>query len=138
MSVELGAFKTLIHRLRQQFADAGAVEVMQTVSAPHEVDDELRVAAPCVRASRGTAGAVTKMELLAQHQICETCGSSVELEMPQRLLPDVFANHSARGVAGHWQPAVASKITSFSMRLRAGGWGLFIVRGNVYLRASSQ
>lgn len=42
MSVELGAVKTLIHRLRQQFADAVRWEVMQTVSAPHEVDDELR------------------------------------------------------------------------------------------------
>jgi RNA polymerase sigma-70 factor (ECF subfamily) len=42
MSVELGAVKTLIHRLRQQFADAVLWEVMQTVSAPHEVDDELR------------------------------------------------------------------------------------------------
>jgi RNA polymerase sigma factor (sigma-70 family) len=42
MSVGLGAVKTLIHRLRQQFADAVRWEVMQTVSAPHEVDDELR------------------------------------------------------------------------------------------------
>ena len=42
MGVELGAVKTLIHRLRQQFADAVRWEVMQTVSAPHEVDDELR------------------------------------------------------------------------------------------------
>ena len=42
MSVGLGAVKTLIHRLRQQFADAVRQEVTQTVSAPHEVDDELR------------------------------------------------------------------------------------------------
>jgi len=42
MSVGVGAVKTLIHRLRQQFADAVRWEVMQTVSAPHEVDDELR------------------------------------------------------------------------------------------------
>jgi RNA polymerase sigma factor (sigma-70 family) len=42
MSVGIGAVKTLIHRLRQQFADAVRWEVMQTVSAPHEVDDELR------------------------------------------------------------------------------------------------
>ena len=42
MGLELGAVKTLIHRLRQQFADAVRWEVMQTVSAPHEVDDELR------------------------------------------------------------------------------------------------
>ena len=34
--------KTLIHRLRRQFAAAVRREVMQTVSAPHEVDDELR------------------------------------------------------------------------------------------------
>lgn len=38
----LGAVKTLIHRLRRQFASAVRHEVMQTVSAPHEVDDELR------------------------------------------------------------------------------------------------
>jgi RNA polymerase sigma factor (sigma-70 family) len=42
MRVGLGAVRTLIHRLRQQFADAVRWEVMQTVSAPHEVDDELR------------------------------------------------------------------------------------------------
>ena len=42
MSVKVGAVKTLIHRLRQQFADAVRWEVMQTVTAPHEVDDELR------------------------------------------------------------------------------------------------
>jgi RNA polymerase sigma factor (sigma-70 family) len=42
MSIGLGAVKTLIHRLREQFADAVRWEVMQTVSAPHEVDDELR------------------------------------------------------------------------------------------------
>jgi len=42
MSLGLGAVKTLIYRLRQQFAAAVRREVMQTVSAPHEVDDELR------------------------------------------------------------------------------------------------
>lgn len=42
MNVGAGAVKTLIYRLRQQFADAVRWEVMQTVSAPHEVDDELR------------------------------------------------------------------------------------------------
>src|SRR5262249_15064169 len=42
MSLGLGAVKTLIHRLRQQFAAAVRREIMQTVSAPHEVDDELR------------------------------------------------------------------------------------------------
>lgn len=42
MKVGLGAVKTLIHRLRRQFATAVRREVMQTVSAPHELDDELR------------------------------------------------------------------------------------------------
>ena len=42
MSLGLGAAKTLIYRLRQQFATAVRREIMQTVSAPHEVDDELR------------------------------------------------------------------------------------------------
>jgi DNA-directed RNA polymerase specialized sigma24 family protein len=42
MSLGLGAMKTLIYRLRQQFAAAVRREIMQTVSAPHEVDDELR------------------------------------------------------------------------------------------------
>ncbi|MBA3543662.1 MAG: sigma-70 family RNA polymerase sigma factor [Chthoniobacterales bacterium] len=36
------AVKTLIYRLRRQFATAVRREIMQTVSAPHEVDDELR------------------------------------------------------------------------------------------------
>jgi RNA polymerase sigma factor (sigma-70 family) len=42
MGLSLGAVKTHIHRLRRQFATAVRHEVMQTVSAPHEVDDELR------------------------------------------------------------------------------------------------
>ncbi len=42
MNIGLGAVKTLIYRLRQQFASAVRREVIQTVSAPHEVDDELR------------------------------------------------------------------------------------------------
>jgi RNA polymerase sigma factor (sigma-70 family) len=42
MGLALGAVKTHIHRLRQQFANAVRREVMQTVSAPHEVDDEVR------------------------------------------------------------------------------------------------
>jgi len=40
--VSLGAIKTHIHRLRRQFATAVRHEIMQTVSTPHEVDDELR------------------------------------------------------------------------------------------------
>jgi RNA polymerase sigma factor (sigma-70 family) len=42
MGLALSAVKTHIHRLRRQFANAVRREVMQTVSAPHEVDDELR------------------------------------------------------------------------------------------------
>ena len=42
MGLAMSAIKTHIHRLRQQFASAVRQEVMQTVSAPHEVDDELR------------------------------------------------------------------------------------------------
>lgn len=42
MKLSLGAVKTNIHRLRRQFASAVRSEVMQTVGAPHEVDDELR------------------------------------------------------------------------------------------------
>jgi len=42
LGVGLGGVKTLIHRLRRQFADTLRREIMQTVSAPHEVDDELR------------------------------------------------------------------------------------------------
>ena len=42
MGLALAAVKTHIHRLRQQFASAVRHEVLQTVSAPHEVDDELQ------------------------------------------------------------------------------------------------
>jgi DNA-directed RNA polymerase specialized sigma24 family protein len=42
MGLALNAVKTHIHRLRRQFASAVRHEVLQTVSAPHEVDDELR------------------------------------------------------------------------------------------------
>lgn len=40
--ITLANVKTQIHRLRRQFAEAVRREVLQTVSAPHEVDDELR------------------------------------------------------------------------------------------------
>ena len=42
LGLAMSAVKTHIHRLRRQFASAVRREVMQTVSAPHEVDDELR------------------------------------------------------------------------------------------------
>lgn len=42
LDIGLGAVKTHIHRLRRQFASAVRREVMETVGAPHEVDDELR------------------------------------------------------------------------------------------------
>jgi RNA polymerase sigma-70 factor (ECF subfamily) len=42
LHIGLGAVKTHIHRLRRQFASAVRREVMETVGAPHEVDDELR------------------------------------------------------------------------------------------------
>ncbi len=42
LGLALGAVKTHIHRLRRQFASAVRHEILQTVSAPHEVDDELR------------------------------------------------------------------------------------------------
>jgi DNA-directed RNA polymerase specialized sigma24 family protein len=42
LGIGLGAVKTLIHRLRGQFAQTLRREILQTVSAPHEIDDELR------------------------------------------------------------------------------------------------
>jgi predicted transcriptional regulator len=42
LGISLGAVKTQIHRLRERFAAAVRSEVMQTVAAPHEVDEELR------------------------------------------------------------------------------------------------
>jgi RNA polymerase sigma factor (sigma-70 family) len=42
MGISLAAVKTQIHRLRRRFATAVRREIMQTVTAPHEVDDELR------------------------------------------------------------------------------------------------
>lgn len=42
LNIGLGAVKTHIHRLRREFAGAVRREVMETVAAPHEVDDELR------------------------------------------------------------------------------------------------
>lgn len=42
MGAKLGTVKTLIHSLRGRFATAVRREVLQTVSAPHEVEDELR------------------------------------------------------------------------------------------------
>jgi RNA polymerase sigma-70 factor (ECF subfamily) len=42
LEVGVGTVKTLIHRLRRQFADALRREILQTVSAPHEINDELR------------------------------------------------------------------------------------------------
>jgi RNA polymerase sigma-70 factor (ECF subfamily) len=42
LGVSLGAVKTQIHRLRERFAAAVRSEVMQTVAAPHELENELR------------------------------------------------------------------------------------------------
>jgi RNA polymerase sigma factor (sigma-70 family) len=42
LDVTVPAVKTLIYRLRRQFANAVRREIMQTVGAPHEVNDELR------------------------------------------------------------------------------------------------
>jgi RNA polymerase sigma-70 factor (ECF subfamily) len=42
MGISLGSVKTQIHRLRQRFATAVRSEIMQTVAAPHEVENELR------------------------------------------------------------------------------------------------
>ena len=42
LKIGVGAVKTHIRRLRGQFASWVRREVMETVSAPHEVDDELR------------------------------------------------------------------------------------------------
>jgi RNA polymerase sigma factor (sigma-70 family) len=42
LGISLGAVKTQIHRLRERFAAAVRSEVMQTVGAPHELENELR------------------------------------------------------------------------------------------------
>jgi len=42
LGLSLGAVKTQIHRLRRRFATAVRSEIMQTVAAPHEVENELR------------------------------------------------------------------------------------------------
>lgn len=42
LGVGVSAVKSLIHRLRRRFATILRREILQTVSAPHEIDDELR------------------------------------------------------------------------------------------------
>jgi RNA polymerase sigma-70 factor (ECF subfamily) len=42
IGLSLAAVKTQIHRLRRRFATAVRCEIMQTVAAPHEVENELR------------------------------------------------------------------------------------------------
>jgi RNA polymerase sigma-70 factor (ECF subfamily) len=42
LGISLGAVKTKIRRLRQRFAAAVRSEIMQTVAAPHEAENELR------------------------------------------------------------------------------------------------
>ena len=42
IGISLGSVKTQIHRLRRRFATAVRSEIMQTVAAPHEVENELR------------------------------------------------------------------------------------------------
>ena len=42
IGLSLAAVKTQIHRLRRRFATAVRWEIMQTVAAPHEVENELR------------------------------------------------------------------------------------------------
>src|SRR5262245_7069140 len=42
LDLTLGGIKTEIHRLRQEFRAALRLEIGQTVSAPHEIEEELR------------------------------------------------------------------------------------------------
>lgn len=42
LGLSVAAVRMMIHRIRRQFATAVRREIMRTVSAPHEVDDELR------------------------------------------------------------------------------------------------
>ncbi len=57
LNIGVGAVKTHIHRLRRQFASAVRREVMETVGAPHEVDDELRqLRGVFARIGQGQAG----------------------------------------------------------------------------------
>ena len=42
IGISLGSLKTQIHRLRRRFSTAVRSEIMQTVAAPHEVENELR------------------------------------------------------------------------------------------------
>ena len=42
LGISLSAVKTKIHRLRERFTAAVRAEVMQTVGAPHELENELR------------------------------------------------------------------------------------------------
>ena len=42
LAVSLSVVKTTVHRLRREFRDLLRQEIATTVSAPHEIDDELR------------------------------------------------------------------------------------------------
>ena len=42
LGVSLTLLKSVIHRLRREYRDAVRVEVASTVSAPHEIDTEIR------------------------------------------------------------------------------------------------
>lgn len=42
LGLSLAALKAAVHRLRQRFREVLRTAVARTVSAPHEVDDELR------------------------------------------------------------------------------------------------
>ena len=87
MGLAMSAIKTHIHRLRQQFASAVRQEVMQTVSAPHEVDHDF---GSCAAFLCGLASSRhCKLDGPAARNILEICGSSLEVDMPSGFCPRV-------------------------------------------------
>ena len=56
LQVSIGAVKTLIHRLRKQFAALLREEVARTVSDPLEIDEEIHSLCEALIATEGRLG----------------------------------------------------------------------------------